>query len=88
MGNGAGRPEAARLMPYSQKGSRGTGKRSCPRFKIVIKYRANNRLLTQTNAKTSTRKKKPVNVDETVKSMGEHKEAFVKKEAEKAAENK
>lgn len=45
-------------------------------------------LLTQTNAKTSTRKKKPVNVDETVKSMEEHKEAFVKKEAEKAAENK
>ena len=48
----------------------------------------NNRLLTQTNAKTSTRKKKPVNVDDTVKSMEDHKEAFAKKEADKAADNK
>ena len=44
--------------------------------------------MTQTNAKTSTRKKKPVNVDDTVKSMEDHKEAFAKKEADTAADNK
>lgn len=43
----------------------------------------NNRLLTQTNAKTSTRKKKTVNVKETEKRIEEKKKNFEKESAEK-----
>lgn len=50
----------------------------------------NNRLLTQTNAKTSTRKKKTVNVEETKKRIDKEKEIIAEKkaEAEKAAADK
>lgn len=50
----------------------------------------NNRLLTQTNAKTTTRKKKTVNVEETENRMKKAKEEIAKKkaEAEKAAADK
>lgn len=48
----------------------------------------NNRLLTQTNAKTTTRKKKTVNVEETEQRMKKEKEKFAEEKAEKAAADK
>ena len=47
----------------------------------------NDRFLTQSNAKTTTRKKKPVNVEETKKIMQEKAEEYAKAKEEKAAEN-
>lgn len=60
-------------------------------FEIAMNE-TNDRLLTQSNAKTTTRKKKPVNVEETEKLMKEKAEEYAKakeeKAAEKAADNK
>lgn len=47
----------------------------------------NDRFLTQSNAKTTTRKKKPVNVEETKKIMQEKAEEYAKAKEEKAAAN-
>ena len=48
----------------------------------------NNRLLTQTNAKTTTRKKKTVNVEKIEQRMEEEKKKIAEMKAEKAAADK